>query len=327
MSPSDDYSEAVRFSEEDAEAVGPAEEYGAAVMQSKDCAEKDAAAMGPAVSIITPVYNSMPYFRDYLASVADQTWRPLELILVDDGSDDGSFEYAADSVRALRARGIAVRLMRQDHSGQAAAVNAGLKEVTGDLFTWCDADDVLLPRSVEKKAEFLLRNPSYGMVRSDGLVINGDTGEVLAHSASDRDRGEEFIFEGLLRQRTYCYAGCYMLRTELLRECYPDMQIPLSAEGQNLQLLLPPASRSACGFVPDVLHRYYRRSSGHSSQKKSFTQAAARIGAFAELEREILRYCDVDREYYLGVIEEVRAANMLMLQKNAAARIREKRSV
>ena len=85
----------------------------------------------------------------------------------------------------------------------------------------------------------------------------------------------------------------------MLFACYPDRQIPLSPEGQNLQLLLPPASRSDCGFIPDALHVYCRRSGGHSSQKLSFRQAYARLEHFSALRQAILPYCLCDIEHYL----------------------------
>lgn len=51
--------------------------------------------MNPLVSLITPVFNGMPYFKDYLECVLSQTWRPLEFICVNDGSEDNSAEQPA----------------------------------------------------------------------------------------------------------------------------------------------------------------------------------------------------------------------------------------
>ena len=102
--------------------------------------------MNPLVSLITPVYNAMPYLKDYLDSVKAQTWRPLELILSDDGSTDDSLSFIKNQIRELEGSGISVKVLGLPHVSQAAAVNAALKEVTGEFITWCDADDVMLPQ-------------------------------------------------------------------------------------------------------------------------------------------------------------------------------------
>lgn len=255
--------------------------------------------MKPLVTLITPVFNAMPYFKEYLDCVLGQTWRPFELIVVDDGSMDGSWEYLIELLPDLAQAGILVHPLRIPHVGQAAAVNAALPLVSGEYFTWCDADDLLMPDSIEKKADFLMRFPDLSLVRSDGIVLDGDTGQEISHSARMEDRFTQNIFDALFHGTTYCYAGCYMVRTDLFFACYQKRRIPLSPEGQNLQLLLPPASRSDCGFLSDVLHVYCRRSGGHSSKKLSFRQACDRLENFSALRQAILPYCLCDKEYYL----------------------------
>ena len=257
--------------------------------------------MRPPVTLITPVFNAMPWFREYLDCVLRQTWRPLELIVVDDGSSDGSWEHLTERLPDLQRAGILARSLRIPHAGQAAAVNAALPLASGEYLTWCDADDLLMPDSIEKKADFLTRFPELGLVRSDGIILDGDAGRMLSRSARTEDRRTQNIFDALFRGTTYCYAGCYMVRAALLFACYPDRTIPLSPEGQNLQLLLPPASRSDCGFLPDALHTYCRRSGGHSSKKLSFRQACARLEHFSSLRRAVLPHCLCDAEYYLEV--------------------------
>lgn len=279
--------------------------------------------MSALVSLITPVFNAMPYLEDYLSCVLQQTWRPLELIAVDDGSIDGSWECLQRVLPAMERAGISVRPLRISHAGQAAAVSAALPLVTGEYLTWCDADDRMTPDCISKKAEYLNRFPKLGLVRSDGMVLDGDTGRLLGHSAGPEDRRTQNIFDALFRGTTYCYAGCYMVRTTLLFTCYPDRRLPLSPEGQNLQLLLPPASRSDCGFLPEALHSYCRRGGGHSSRKRSFRQAVVRLENFSKLRQAILPYCLCDMDYYLEVDQALTEQARHALFRMAASRARE----
>ncbi len=280
--------------------------------------------MKPLVSLVTPIYNAMPWFRDYLSSVLAQTWRPLELIAVDDNSTDGSYEYLSDMQGPLEAAGIRIRVLRVPHGGQAAAVSAALPLVAGEFFTWCDADDMLTPDSVEKKAAYLIAHPELGMVRSDGFVVVTEKQKIM-HATTVNDRCVKNIFDELFHMTSYCYDG-YMLRTRLLFDCYPEKRIPLSPEGQNLQLLLPPASRTECGFIPDMLFRYYIRSGGHSSRRRSYTEQLARIENFAKLRAAILPYCDCDQEHYRRENERIRQSDRQKLLYSTLIRAREEMS-
>ncbi|MBQ6660508.1 MAG: glycosyltransferase family 2 protein [Lachnospiraceae bacterium] len=279
--------------------------------------------MNESVSMIVPVYNAMPYFPMFLESLCEQTWRPLECIFADDGSTDGSAEFLAEFMPKLREAGIVVKCLSLPHGGQAAAVNAALKEVHGEFLTWCDSDDRMMPRCVEAKVLYLREHPEIGMVRNDGLVFDGDTGTVLSHSAKEADRKTQWIFDGLLDQTVYCYAGCYMVRMDVFLQGYPDREIPLSPEGQNLQLLLPSASRTQCGFIPEVLHHYYRRSTGHSGRARSFTENRDRAMNFIDLTRRILDHCECDREVYEKKLEELRKTRIEQLKYSLLLRAKE----
>lgn len=254
--------------------------------------------MNPLVTLIAPVYNAMPYLQDFLACLERQTWRPLEVILVDDGSSDDSRNCLQENKTRLEEAGIILKLVFRPHQGQAAAFNAALPLINGEFLTWCDSDDLMADDSVEKKVCWLMEHPEIGMVRSNGIVLNADKNEVLSESARETDRCTKDIFEELFLDQTYCYAGCYMIRTDLFFVGYPEKQIPESPEGQNLQLLLPSASRSTCGYLAEKLHTYCRRNSGHSSISRSYQENLQRIKNFTTLKLAVLEYCDCDRTYF-----------------------------
>lgn len=282
--------------------------------------------MNPKVTLVSPVYNSMPWLPAFLTCLKEQTWRPLEVILVDDGSTDGSARCMEENRAALEGAGIELKMLFCPHRGQAAAFNAALPHITGEFFTWCDSDDLMTPDSVEKKARWLMDHPETAMVRSNGLVVDGDTGKVLSESARERDRCQKDIFEDIFRDLSYCYAGCYMMTTELFFECYPDKKMPESPEGQNLQLLLPPASRSECGYIHEPLHTYCRRSSGHSSRERSYQENLSRLKNFTALRLALLQYCACDRQRFTEIAREHEQKNMRILLYSAAQRARKELS-
>lgn len=94
------------------------------------------------VSVIVPVYNGEAYLADALQSLLDQTRRAAEIIVVDDGSADASCDVAA-------AFGDAVRLIRQENRGVAAARNRGMAAASQPYVAWLDHDDVAMPERLE----------------------------------------------------------------------------------------------------------------------------------------------------------------------------------
>lgn len=278
--------------------------------------------MNPLVTLVSPVYNSMPYLRDFLTCLEQQTWRPLQVILVDDGSADDSAQCLRENRARLEAAGISLQLLFRPHRGQAAAFNAALPLIAGEYFTWCDSDDLMTPDSIEKKTRWLMEHPDVGMVRSNGIVLDADRNIVLSESARMSDRCQKRIFDELFVDLTYCYAGCYMVSTELFFRCYPEKQIPESPEGQNLQLLLPPASRTQCGYLDEILHTYCRRQGGHSSRNRSYQENLQRLRNFTALRLEILKYCDCDREQYTATAQKLEEKKRQILLYSAVRRAR-----
>lgn len=278
--------------------------------------------MRPLVTVVTPAYDAAPYIETYLESLTAQTWRPLEVIIVDDGSTDETPHLLDDAAATLGRAGITAKIARRHHGGQAAAVNAALPLVEGAYFALCDVDDRMEPQSLETRVAFLESHPEFAMVRSGFRVVNESNAEALV---SIPDENPCSVFDDLFRGRAFCN-GAYLLRSSLLFECYPERRIPLSPEGQNLQLLLPPASRTLCGAVPEVLFTYVRHAGSHTSAPRTFSAQRARIEGFARLRAELLPLCQCNRERYARLNEQLLDEAMGELLEASAAAARAHRS-
>jgi glycosyltransferase involved in cell wall biosynthesis len=109
--------------------------------------------MGDAVTVVMTAYNAERFIAEALRSAIDQTAPPAAIVVVDDGSTDGTAEIAA-SIDP----GIAVH--RQPHQGIGAGRNAGLAAVETDLVALLDADDVWLPQKLERQLAALAEQPA-----------------------------------------------------------------------------------------------------------------------------------------------------------------------
>jgi len=114
------------------------------------------------ISVIIPVYNGKRFLREAVQSVIGQTLPPIELILVDDGSDDDSLSIVKDLQYPFP-----VIYISQENAGQSSARNHGVRIAKGDYVAFLDHDDIWYPYHLQILAEQFLENPYLGFVYSN----------------------------------------------------------------------------------------------------------------------------------------------------------------
>ena len=131
----------------------------------------------PLVSVVMPTYNRANVIGGAIDSILNQTYNDFELIIVDDGCTDSTYEvlekYAAKDKRII--------LLKQNNQGPAAARNAAVDKAQGKYIAFMDDDDISLPNRLKKQVTFLEKYPDFSACRSEMLFINLD-GESIRHS-------------------------------------------------------------------------------------------------------------------------------------------------
>jgi len=122
----------------------------------------------PLVSVVIPAFDAERHLAETLDSALAQKWPRCEVIVVDDGSTDGT-------AGVVRSRGGRVRLLQQANAGGGAARNRGLREARGDFVALLDHDDLWHPETLEQQVATALRHPESGLVACDGVEI-GEAG-------------------------------------------------------------------------------------------------------------------------------------------------------
>lgn len=111
----------------------------------------------PLVSVIMPAYNTARYIGEAIDSVLSQDYGAVELIVIDDGSTDGTLDV-------VRSYGDRLTLLTQKNQGSAVARNAGLAAASGEYIAFLDSDDVWLPGKLTRQVRHLQENPEIGLV-------------------------------------------------------------------------------------------------------------------------------------------------------------------
>ncbi len=218
--------------------------------------------MSGLVSIVTPCYNGERYIARFLDCIIMQTYRPLELIIINDGSTDRTQDIIMSYQQRLQEQDIRLIYRCQDNKGQASALNVGLELFTGEYFIWPDSDDLLYPAFISRCVCYLKENPAFGLVLTKSDKLDESDMETRLPTGINRSNAEQ-LFQNVLYRKSIFNLG-FMIRTEVLLKAIPQRTICESRHGQNIQILLPVSYQAKCGFIDESLCARVVRADSHS---------------------------------------------------------------
>ena len=160
----------------------------------------------PLVSIIIPVYNGSNYMREAIDSALAQTYSKVEVIVVNDGSNDGG-----KTREIALSYGNRIRYFEKDNGGVSTALNLGIQEMKGDYFSWLSHDDIYLPYKLETQVHAVLQSGDpTALIYGNWNILNMETGSLYPMLSAYKVYGEKCersIFPVLF----YLIDGCTML--------------------------------------------------------------------------------------------------------------------
>lgn len=204
-------------------------------------------------AVVIPTYNCALHLRRALYSVAAQTYQDIDVVVVDDGSTDGTEAYSTYMPSDWL-------MIKQTHSGPAAARNRGIAASSSKYVAFLDADDIWLPEKLELQIELLERQPEVGLVCSYCSSIGSDgVGGGLVRAPSLQPGNQ---FEYLLRD-CFIFTPTVVVRRECLEEVGGFNGNLKTSEDFNLWLKI--TTRWQIAIVPEVLAARYLRPDSISS--------------------------------------------------------------
>ncbi|TDS11099.1 glycosyltransferase family 2 protein [Sphingobacterium paludis] len=203
----------------------------------------------PLVSIVIPCYNAEKTIHETLNSVLLQTYNNIEIIVVDDGSTDGSLK-AIDSFLAGQLK---VRIITQHNCGQSKARNNGMYACDGEYVMFLDADDMLAPAYVSECVDVFQSFPETLLVYSDVQLFERETGKLHL---------DTFILRQFLLRN--CIPSFCMLRTEQIKEAGGFDETMRNNEDWECWIRIIARFRGSVVKIPKALYFYRKRLSADS---------------------------------------------------------------
>ena len=235
---------------------------------------------GLRVSVLVPTFNRVNYIAECLDSLLAQTMPALEIIVIDDGSEDGTAEL-------LKRYGQRIRYVRKENGGKPTAVNLGLTLAQGDLIWIFDDDDVALPHAISSRVAALVASPDAGFVYSshyygsngtDGKIVRGRLHQLPAH------RPDSFFFE--LMKGCFFHLATALVRSDAYRAIGGFDTELLSSEDYDIQLRLAKAYPAAYCIEPSFI---FRQHTGLRGSKTIRYGGAHRVTVFRKFDARVGR--------------------------------------
>lgn len=216
------------------------------------------------VSVIIPTYNCGEFIEEAIESVLNQTYKNVEVIVIDDGSTDNTFNLLNKKYSKLG-------LIKKTNGGPASARNLGLKHATGEFIAFLDADDLWSKNKIELQVKYFDRNNNYDLVYTDVQTFTKVKNNNLNKESILRCDLQGNLFSNLFWSN-FIVNSSVMFRSSLIKS------VGLLDESKNLigsedyEYWLRISMKSKIGVINKVL-TYYRMHKNNligSSYKKAF---------------------------------------------------------
>lgn len=217
----------------------------------------------PLVSVMMATFNAAPFVAESIESVLDQTYEPIELLVVDDASDDGTPAIVEDYARRYPDR---VRFRQAtERAGPCRRRNDALDLARGSLIAWLDHDDLWAPQKTAKEVEVLQDRPDVGLVYSGYEAFDSDTREPIPWRDRDSEAEGDVLVPLFVRG---CFVGSLtvLFRREVLTRRHLRLRETDFSFGDDYFLWLVLSLDWKVAKIDEVL-AYYRRHGGNESER------------------------------------------------------------
>lgn len=260
------------------------------------------------VTVITPCYNGEKYVSTLIESLLKQTYNNIEFVFIDDGSTDNTETAVKQYEEKLKNKGIILKYIKQKNSGQAVAVNHGLKYVEGEYLVQADSDDYYEDDAMETMVNFLDTHKDYNAVRGNvAFRKDNEQKEIIEVRKSKEPQNTDLFMNYIIEKDTYCFAGVIMIRMAYFLKNNKERKIYVNRAGQNWQIILPAIYKSKTGYIDKLVYNVMVRENSHSRQKETMKDVLVRMQNHRKILKKTVSKIIDDKEEkkkYLKIIKD-----------------------
>jgi len=225
------------------------------------------------ISVVIPAYNSEKFLEKAVRSVIAQERLPEEILIIDDGSTDGTQRVAEELISGQKGAKPQIKYIRQANQGPAVARNTGLKNASGDYIAFLDADDSWLPERLKTQLAVFQTDPNAGLVCSGRVRVDETTGQRTLNCEGDKLSGDGYL--DLWTYRNYITTSSVLARKRCLDEVGGFDEDPRVLGSEDAELWLRIAEKFKIVYVNKPLVEYLVREGGinRSNIQRSYKSA------------------------------------------------------
>lgn len=257
--------------------------------------------MNPLVSVIVPSYNHANFIQSCLRSLISQTYRNIELIIIDDGSIDDSITKIKEMEDELENRFVKYTFISQENQGICVTANKGIKLSEGKYYQFLSSDDFILEQYIERQVDFLEKNKEFACSYTDGLEIQSEDLDMKSYTNSSRFSTNIEFLSGDLRKFMLnnvfnVPSPAFMYRKELMNEIgFYDEKLDF----EDIDMFLRISRIFKIGCVKEVLYLHRRHGFNTGRNLEIFEKGIKKMILKYSMDNE---YSESEKELLVGYL-------------------------
>ena len=277
------------------------------------------------VSVLIPAYNHENFVQETINSIINQTYSNIELLIIDDGSQDSTWEKILDMQPQCKQRFVNTYFLTQKNSGTCITLNKMLKIAKGEYLYIIASDDIAKPQAIEKEINFLSQNPDYSLVVGNNEFIDNNSKicywDRNKNTVYNKDKATYLTFADFLKENkpfdfssdefgTYhtLYTGNYIPNGYLIRKAIYEQIEPFTPDAplEDWFLMLQISKYSKMKYIDEVLFSYRWHDSNTIKNKEKVRFLLKKTREYEEYILQHLEKSKVKKD----VIEIIEKENM-----------------
>ena len=277
------------------------------------------------VSVLIPAYNHENFVQETINSIINQTYSNIELLIIDDGSQDSTWEKILDMQPQCKQRFVNTYFLTQKNSGTCITLNKMLKIAKGEYLYIIASDDIAKPQAIEKEINFLSQNPDYSLVVGNNEFIDNNSKVCYwdrnKNTVYNKDKATYLTFADFLKENklfnfssdefgTYhtLYTSNYIPNGYLIRKAIYEQIEPFTPDAplEDWFLMLQISKYSKMKYIDEVLFSYRWHDSNTIKNKEKVRFLLKKTREYEEYILQHLEKSKVKKD----VIEIIEKENM-----------------